>query len=291
MGKYKSMLLITAFLLTACTQDKVVPKEIEKSEENMIVTPDGKLTIEIINNVKVPQEKVESIKNELLTAYDDIQNSIHTPYVPSEKITVYLNEGTQASSGFASEIVLFEVKEETYPLVHEMTHSLLGYGNNFDTSSGYFTQEGFASYMENTYGRNKIDFHKYIKYYLDSNKLIPISKLIDLNQDNAYFRPSNYNKSIESNILMNMSYNHAASFVSYLIDTYGLDKFEQIYNEKDLAKKIEEVYGRNLNELEKDWIDFINSQTEFTTEEKLILNLYNTMKIIDTLDPKLFVQA
>lgn len=41
----------------------------------------------------------------------------------------------------------------------------------------------------------------------------------------------------ENQVLMEMSYTHAASFVTYLINTYGLEKFEQIYNEKELAKK------------------------------------------------------
>jgi len=34
-----------------------------------------------------------------------------------------------------------------------------------------------------------------------------------------------------------MSYTHSASFINYLVNTYGLEKFELIYNEKELAKK------------------------------------------------------
>jgi len=62
-----------------------------------------------------------------------------------------------------------------------MTHSLLGYGNNFDKSSGYFTQEGFASYMEEKYGKQNSNSHELLKYFIDVNKFIPISKLIDPN--------------------------------------------------------------------------------------------------------------
>lgn len=155
MYKFSTLFLMSIFLLTACTQDEVVPKEQEIEDEQIVVTPDGKVTFEIINNMKVPQEKVEKIKEELLTAYDVIQNSIQTAYVPSDKINVYLNKGDLTSLGLASRIELYGVKEDRYPLIHELTHSLLGYGKDFDTSSGYFTQEGFASYLEEKYGKIK----------------------------------------------------------------------------------------------------------------------------------------
>ena len=103
---------MSIFLLTACTQDEVVPKEQEIEDEQIVVTPDGKVTFEIINNMKVPQEKVEKIKEELLTAYDVIQNSIQTAYVPSDKINVYLNKGDLTSLGLASRIELYGVKED-----------------------------------------------------------------------------------------------------------------------------------------------------------------------------------
>ncbi|MEY9977908.1 hypothetical protein [Lysinibacillus sp. RC79] len=194
MVKFRSFFLIFIFifififLLAACTQDTVVPKG--NNDENIVVTADGKITFEIINKIKVPQEKVESIKGELLNAYDEIQNSIHTTYVPSERINVFLNEGNETSWGLKSELQLYDIKENQYPLVHELTHSLLGYGNNFDKSRGYFTQEGFATYMGDKYGKNESYTHKLMKYFIDSNKFIPISKLIDLNQADSYFRPA-----------------------------------------------------------------------------------------------------
>ncbi|MGE7688503.1 hypothetical protein ACQKMI_04750 [Lysinibacillus sp. NPDC097214] len=286
MFKSRSFFLIFIFLLTACTQDTVVPKG--KNDENIVVTPDGKITFEIINKIKVPQEKVESIKDELLNAYDEIQNSIHTAYVPSERINVFLNEGNGVSWGLKSELQLYDIKENQYPLVHELTHSLLGYGNNFDKSRGYFTQEGFATYMADKYGENESYTHKLMKYFIDSNKFIPISKLIDLNQDDAYFRPALTNQ--KEYTLQWMSYIHSASFITYLIDTYGLEKFEQLYNEEDLGSKVEELYGKNISEIENDWVVFINnSQTELTYEDKRkIRSFYTVTSVIDQIDPKFF---
>ena len=290
MFKFRSFFLIFIFifLLTACTQNSVVPKG--KNDENIVATPDGKITFEIINKIKVPQEKVESIKEELLKAYDEIQNSIHTAYVPSERINVFLNEGNGMSWGLKSELQLYGIKEDQYPLVHELTHSLLGYGNNFDGSAGFFTQEGFATYMSEKYGENESYIHKLMKDFIDANKNIPINKLIDLNQDDAYFRPALTNQ--EGYTLQWMSYIHSASFITYLIDTYGLEKFEQIYNEEDLAKKIEEIYGKNISEIENDWLVFIkNSQTELTYEDKRKIAYFNTFtSVIDQIDPEFFTK-
>ena len=281
------LLFIVIFLLTACTQDTVVPIEQEKHDENIIVTPDGKITFEIINNIKSLQENEASIKEEILTAYEVIQKSIQTTYVPSKKISVFLNEGNQISWGLASKIELYSLEEGQYPLVHEMTHSLLGYGNNFDTSSGYFTQEGFATYMEDKYGKQKSNFHKLLKYFIDINKYIPISKLMDPNETDSYFRPDFTNQ--KGFTLMWMSYTHSASFIKYLIDTYGLEKFEKIYNEKDLANKIEEIYGKTISEIENDWVAFINNQTELTTEEKVKMGyFYEAISIINQIDPTYF---
>ncbi|MBY0121660.1 hypothetical protein [Bacillus sp. S/N-304-OC-R1] len=286
-------ILITLFLLTACTRDTVVPIETiqeQQEDKNIVVSDDGEITFKIFNNIKVTDEKIDSIKQELLNAYNHIQKSIKTDYVPSEKINVILNEGNQSSWGLRSELKLYGVRKNQHPLVHELTHSLLGYGNNFDSSTGYLTQEGFATYMEDMYGKTKSYSHQYMRYFIDSNKRIYINKLIDLNQDDSFFRPALINT--EDYTLQWMSYIHAASFVTYLIESYGLEKFEQIYNKEDLANKIEDIYGKNISELENDWISFINeTQKELTYEDKLKMRYFYTWtSAIDQIDSKFFTK-
>jgi len=187
-----------------------------------------------------------------------------------------------------SELKLYDIRENQYPLVHELTHSLLGYGNNFDVSMGYLTQEGFATYMEDKYGKQKSYSHQVMKYLIDSNKSISINKLIDLNQDDAYFRPALIN--LEDYTLQWISYIHSASFVTYLIESYGLEKFEQIYNKEDLPKKIEDTYEKNISQIENDWIDFINnSQAELTFEDKMkIRYFYDMISVIEKIDLEFF---
>ncbi|WGT41487.1 hypothetical protein QH639_12115 [Lysinibacillus sp. 1 U-2021] len=291
MAKWRGTIFLCTLLLTACTAETVQPKDQiqeEQNDENIVVTKDGKITFEIKNEIGVPPEKVEAIKDEIVTAYDHIKASIHTSYTPSEHINVWFKEDG-LSWGLASKIELVGVQEDSYPLVHEMTHSLLGYGNNFGSDHGYFTQEGFASYMEEQYGKKEqFSFEKFMKHYLDSDKLIPISKLIDPNQDDVYFRPA-LSSEEQNRVMMEMSYTHAASFVKFLIDTYGLEKFEHIYNEKELAQKLEEVYGKSSSELEKEWLAFIQQQQGFTHEEKLKSGFFYDMNTtLLQIDPKYF---
>jgi hypothetical protein len=233
----------------------VVPKEKilkEKAPENIVVTEDGKITFKIFNTVKVPQKKVESIKKELIDAYNDVYQSIETDYLPSERINVFLKEGDEDSWGLKTELKLYSIRNNKYPLVHELTHSLRGYGVNFDTSNGYFTQEGFATYMENKYGKQVVPVHKVMKTFINSNENIPLYKLTGVETDDSLFRTSLGNQ--QDYALRWMSYAHAGSFITYIIETYGLEKFEQIYNTSNLDERFQGVYGKTTDELEKEWL-------------------------------------
>lgn len=288
--------LILIVLLTACLNEASIPKEQnhkKEMEENTFVTEDGKITFRIFNTAKLPEKKVESIKMEILRGYNNIKNhSIKTDYIPSNKLNIFLLNGNKDSWGLKNELKLYFPTSwyDKIPIVHELTHSLLGYGNNFDTSKGYLTQEGFAGYMENRYGKQKIPVHKVMKYLVNSHKNIPLYKLIDENSDDSLFRPLVIN--MESFAIQWISYIHANSFVTYLIDTYGVNKFEKIYNQDHLDIKLEEVYGKNKDKLEKEWLYFIQqTQSELTYEEKMkIDNFYNMNSVINSIDPNIFVQ-
>ncbi|WP_282156036.1 hypothetical protein [Cytobacillus gottheilii] len=49
-------------------------------------------------------------------------------------------------------------------------------------------------------------------------------------------------------------------FISYLIETYGREKFESIYNEQNLTDTIETIYGKSLLKLEDEWLMFLENQ-------------------------------
>lgn len=57
------------------------------------------------------------------------------------------------------------------------------------------------------------------------------------------------------------AYNTSASFLAYVLDTYGPAPLKSIYyaTSSDFAAKVREAYGRSLQDLEADWLRFCDS--------------------------------
>lgn len=278
-------LVAFSFLLlfmAGCSNNSPI-KEAKGLQQNIVITDDGEVTFKIINTANVPPERVEAVKMELLQAYKDIRQTIKIDYTPSKKINIHLLEGKEFSWGYKDEMKLYGVRNGTHPLVHELTHILLGYGDR-----GYLTQEGFAEYTENRFGKQKYPIHKVMKLFLNMGKAIPLYKLIDLDQADSLFRPEMVG--LDDYAVLRMSYIHAASFVTYLIDTYGLEKFEKVYDQPNLGEKLVEVYGKNVDELEREWVSYVDGNyTELSSDEKMkIENFYTVLSSIDSIEEQIF---
>lgn len=285
----KKLIVCSVLLLfiTGCSNNPPI-KEAKGLQQNSVVTDDGEVTLKIFNTANMPAERVEAVKLELLQAYNDIRQIIKTGYTPSKTINVHLLEGEGISWGLKADIKLYGVRNGKYPLVHELTHTILGYGDNFDSSRGYLTQEGFADYMENRFGKQKYPIHKVMKLFLNMGKSIPLHKLIDLDHDDSLFRRTVNGP--EDFAVQVMSYTHSASFVTYLIDTYGLEKFEKVYDQPGLGEKLVEVYGKDVDELEREWVSYVEGNfSEPTSEEKMKMdNFYTVFSSIDSIDQQIF---
>lgn len=83
--------------------------------------------------------------------------------------------------------------------------------------------------------------HVLCKYFLDNNKFI---SLYDW-QNNF----NNYNDLI--------IYPEAGSFVKYLYEKYGYQKFKNLWQVGE--GNLEKIYSKHMNELEKEWINVINN--------------------------------
>lgn len=133
------------------------------------------------------------------------------------------------------------------PTAHEITHIVL-------QNSSQSLSEGFANYCQEKFGKNPtvqnfgIDIYAFSKLYkgekFDDVKGTIGEGGIGVTLDDE-FRP--------------VFYNLSHSFVKYLIDTYGEEKFLELYKMPFSIDIYETVYSKNLSTLKEEWLTFIDS--------------------------------
>jgi len=103
-----------------------------------------------------------------------------------------------------------------------------------------FLSEGLANYLS-------VSVYD-MKGVFKSDRDIPLSRLLDTYE---YYNADPW-----------ITDRTGASFVRFLINTYSLESFSRLYKEADdlnLAAKIEEIYGTNVDVLEAEWKVFIDT--------------------------------
>ncbi len=127
---------------------------------------------------------------------------------------------------------------------HEMTHAL---ANQIGSQFGLIA-EGLAIYVED-YVINGENLHGIVKILYTENRLTSLEDLLE---------------DFWSDILFN--YDIAGSFAAFLIEKYGMEKFKELYCKPLGFFSFLEVYGKSLEDLEKEWIQVIQ-KSEVTQEE------------------------
>jgi len=145
---------------------------------------------------------------------------------------------------------------DSAPIAHEITHLIAPL---YSTLS---LREGLASLVQDEIGKNPAVFNfgepiipltkEYLTYNnFDMNEILDEKKIIKYN--NAEI------KGMESRRTF---YILSYSFSKYLVDEYGIEKFMEIYDAEDSYSKWMEVYGKSLEELQNNWIDYVMEYEE-----------------------------
>jgi len=127
---------------------------------------------------------------------------------------------------------------------HEANHVLIT--NGLGRAGTYFMTEGLASAVLSE------TFHQSGRHFLfpwtrsRRAQLPRVSTLID---------EEGWQRTPEGT-----AYNTSASFLAWLLDTYGPDRLRQIYplRSNQMPDRIASVYGRSLEALEAEWLRFID---------------------------------
>lgn len=284
------LLLLLSILGLGCTKKEIstVETPIENNLTLEFASNDQKVRFKIYNMDNFDSNEIERVKFKTNETYDFLTNSIQTSYEIPSHINIYLREGHMNSYTYQRDVTLYYHEYYDFQIAHELTHVFLGGLENKDQPVNYLTTEGFSEYMEYTYGGSRdmmyeIPAHKKMKFLLENNKTIPLAQLATHEISKPYFRPTGIAE--KDTLLQLYSYLHSASFITYLVDTYGLDKISAIYNQDNLEEKLEENYDKSLNELEEEWLEYIHFEIEALSSSELnhyyITYLQSTLDLID----------
>ncbi|MED4046004.1 hypothetical protein ABEY65_03115 [Priestia aryabhattai] len=235
------------------------------------VTKDQRTKFIIINNDQLDNTYVNQITSDTQKFYNKlIPKYENKNYKWDKKITIDLKMGDGISTGMKNNISLYNVVGGNYLLCHELTHTLLGFGNlkanEFNIENGYFSQEGMAVYLQEkldpqkkVFPTNSLKLDSIVKYLHENNRTIPLEKLASNKLSQVYFNSSD--EEIANKLLWE-SYIEAGSFVKYLIDNYGINKFLKVYNSHNFKGNVKKVYGEELKNLEKEWLIHIDTKVK-----------------------------
>jgi hypothetical protein len=153
-------------------------------------------------------------------------------------VRLYPQEGVAYSPGPRS-IFLYALKAGHTSVIHELTHSLMGYRNSFIAEGlAVVTEERFGWGMSFPNWLRPVDAHIYAGLRA-KNGLLP---LMDVWKGGNLWKPAEPG-------LSRLRYLQAGSFAQYLIKAYGLDTFLELYR----SGSFERTYDRPLDELEDQW--------------------------------------
>ena len=139
-------------------------------------------------------------------------------------------------------------------LTHEIAHII----SKSPFSGSRVLSEGFAMYAEEKFSdelssavRAQLDVHRVVKTHIfEPGRLVHIDHLF---RDDFAF--SNHQSSAAASGGRIRAYFEAGSFVRFLIETHGIEKFKQAY----YLRPIENVYGKSLDALEQDWLAVVRN--------------------------------
>ena len=151
--------------------------------------------------------------------------------------------GAGAAQGFTvMEVYNEEIKVEPH---HELTHIIASLIN---PSPPALLNEGLAVSIVPYWDGKHVD--EWVRLYRRKKELIPLMTLLTFTEIGS---PST---------MPSVSYPEAGSFVKFLIERYGIDKFRQLYskakNGREFLKFNKElfikVYGKSVEQLEEEWL-------------------------------------
>ena len=226
---HRGIVLIAALALAGCVANRIQEGQIELSYS------DGAAEF-----APAAAERADHAVKKIVAFWGE-------DYTRTIRINIDSNErrsNTRISDNFIS-LALPSAKPGSSTIEHELTHVIVG----TDPSMRRYLIEGIAMYCEARFS------------HLNGNTPERMAQLIDDRarkeiKESRYIRLERTDGAIIDTALAYpkqraTAYFEAASFVKYLLDTYGIAKFKRVYRGFDF----DPVYAKTLEHLEAEWLD------------------------------------
>lgn len=187
-------------------------------------------------------------------------------------ITVRVRPGSGVSHiNRQGEIILHRVARNRSAILHELTHVVAGYNR----PSGHWSQEGFASFVQDQFGSNN-SYPTYkrpdelVRIILSNDDLLPMDEVMADRRRRKYFAI------LREPWLGWHAYTQSSSFVSYLIGKYGTTPFHAIYNKAVEDMDFDAAYGLSKDQLIADWLASVRQRAAPTDQARRLYNMLNS---------------
>ena len=224
-----------------------------------------------------PDRHIGSLAPEIDTIWVDIQAQLGKSF-PAD-IDVYLAgtlfavnpalQGLTQSYQYRTFILVngaFQPGEEQYILAHELTHiaatHLLG------PASSPLLHEGLAVHLPQVYLTQQAGYLPHTEICAAIMGTPEFKTAVQMN-DFGYGTTG-----FGGHIRTFFHYNLSGCFVTYLLETYGLEKLDLVYDSGDYVG----VYGRSLTELDQEWQNWLTN-IPVTVDPQQLINSVNNVAI------------
>jgi hypothetical protein len=209
----------------------------------------------ILSSADFTPQDVQRVREQLEVGLMALERYIGAAPPSKFPIVVSLWSGSGVSHSYHGRgpIELFWVKEVRSPIIHELTHVVAGY----TASNGHWTQEGFASYMQDEYGEDRAFptgkmAHALVKVISEEATLLPMDYVMrDRNRQMYFGTRTPWERWL--------AYTQSTSLCRYLIERYGKERFVQLYDVPVERVDFERLYGKTAGMLVDEWLSHVRA--------------------------------
>jgi len=207
----------------------------------------------IFNNGDFTAREIQRVRAQLEAGAAALEKYVGP--VPGRRFPVVVNlwagRGVSHSHHGQGSIELYWVREVRAPIVHELTHVLAGY----TAANGHWTQEGFASYMQDQYGEDtafptRRMAHALVRIIGEEGSSLPMLEVMRDRSRTRYF-------GLRTPWERWLAYTQSTSFCRYLIESYGPQKFFKVYDAPLETIDFQGLYGKTAATLVNDWLGYV----------------------------------